>query len=259
MLTLTFLGTGTSTGVPMIGCDCPVCQSLDIRDKRFRSSVIVQSPTHTILVDAGPDFRSQALRFGLQHLDAALITHPHTDHIMGFDDLRRFTFGEHDTLNVYADPSTMAQLRSTFFYAFNGQNSYAGYLKPTAIEVSAPFMIGDTKITPLPVIHGRVYAQGYLFQHGEGPRLAYLPDVKSIPAETMALLDGVEVLVVDCLREREHPTHFCRPEALAAAAAMRAEQVWLTHISHEFGHEQLSALIPPHVTVAWDTAEIRLG
>jgi phosphoribosyl 1,2-cyclic phosphate phosphodiesterase len=251
-LKLTFLGTGTSTGVPMIGCDCAVCLSADGRDKRLRCALWMQTPELQWVVDTGPDFRTQCLRAGIRHLDAALITHPHTDHIMGFDDLRRFTFGEDQVIPVYASAETLAALRRVYDFAFNGTNRYAGYLKPEPMEVSGPFQLGGTVITPLPVEHGRVMTTGFQFQHQGGARIAYLPDCKAIPNTTLTLMEGVDVLIVDSLRHRVHPTHFNVEEALAAARDVRAGSTWLTHISHELGHAELEREVPEGVRVAYD-------
>lgn len=251
-LRITFMGTGTSTGVPMIGCDCAVCRSADERDKRLRCSLWMQTPELQWVVDTGPDFRTQCLRAGIQHLDAALITHPHTDHIMGFDDLRRFTFGEDQLLPVYGSPETLDALRRVYDFAFSGENRYTGYLKPDPREVRGPFLLGTTSITPLPVEHGRVRTTGFLFQHLDGPRVAYIPDCKIIPPETLILMQDVDVFIIDALRRREHPTHFNVAEALAAARAMRARQTWLTHLSHELSHAELEAELPPDARVAWD-------
>ena len=251
-LRITFLGTGTSTGVPMIGCDCPVCQSPDPRDKRLRCSLWMETPELQWVVDTGPDFRTQCLRAGVRHLDAALITHPHTDHIMGFDDLRRFTFGEDQVIPVYASVETLDALRRVYDFAFNGNNRYAGYLKPDPREVHAPFRLGDTVITPLPVQHGRVMTTGYLFQHAGGARVAYIPDCKTIPESTMALLMDVDVFIIDALRYREHPTHFNVTEALAAARQCRAGRTILTHLSHELSHAALAAELPDRTSIATD-------
>jgi phosphoribosyl 1,2-cyclic phosphate phosphodiesterase len=257
-LRITFLGTGTSTGVPMIGCDCAVCQSTDPRNKRLRCSLWMETPEFQWVVDTGPDFRTQCLRAGIRHLDAVIITHPHTDHIMGFDDLRRFTFGENEFMPVYASAESLDALRRAFEFAFNGDNRYIGYLKPDPREVGGTFQIGKTIITPLPVDHGRVMTTGFLFQYDGGARVAYLPDCKSIPDNTLALMTGVDVLIVDALRHRPHPTHFNVEEALAAARAAGAKQTYLTHLSHDLAHAELEATLPTGVNVAHDGMVLEL-
>lgn len=255
---LTFLGTGTSTGIPMIGCRCPVCTSPDPRDKRDRASILVRTPDVVWVVDTGPDFRHQCLRNGVDHLDAVLITHPHTDHIMGFDDLRRFTFEAEGSLPVYAPPETMDVLRRTFEFAFNGLNRYPGYFKPDPHEITGPFQLGETKVTPVPVGHGKVGTVGFRFDHPGMQAVVYLPDCKIIPPESMALLEDVGVLIIDALRHREHPTHLSVAESLVVAETSRARQVWFTHLSHELSHSGLEAELPPHIRVAYDGLILRL-
>jgi phosphoribosyl 1,2-cyclic phosphate phosphodiesterase len=249
---LTFLGTGTSIGVPMIGCECEVCSSQDPRDRRDRSSIFLRTPEAAWIVDTGPDLRHQCLREKIHHLDAVLITHAHTDHIMGFDDLRPFTFGEDASLPVHGTPPTLAAVQQAFAFAFDGTNRYPAYFKPDPRPISGPFLIGETEITPLPVVHAKVDTIGYLFSRAGRKRLAYIPDVKVIPDTTMALLQGVETLVVDCLRHRPIHTHFVVEEALAAAAASGAGRTYFTHLCHELGHATFEATLPPEIRVAYD-------
>lgn len=257
-LELTFLGTGTSVGVPMIGCDCEVCHSADPRDHRDRSSIFLRTPEAAWVVDTGPDFRHQCLREKIRHLDAVLITHAHTDHIMGFDDLRRFTFGEEVTMPVHATAATLAALQQAFAFAFDGTNRYLGYFKPDPRPISGPFWIGETEVFPLPVLHGKVDTVGFLFSRAGRKRLAYIPDVKIIPESTMALLQGVETLVVDCLRHRPIHTHFIVEESLAAAAAVGATRTYFTHLCHELGHAAFEATLPPGIQVAYDGLRVNI-
>jgi phosphoribosyl 1,2-cyclic phosphate phosphodiesterase len=179
-LTVTFLGTGTSQGVPMIGCDCRVCTSEDPRDRRMRSSIYVQTPESSWVVDTGPDFRAQCLRHGVRKLDAVVYTHAHTDHIMGFDDLRPFCpFG--CALPIYASADTLGNLKRVFEFAFNGENRFPGYINPEAHEVEGPFDLGGTTLTPLPVPHGRTIVNGYLLTRNGEPLVAYLSDCRRCP------------------------------------------------------------------------------
>jgi phosphoribosyl 1,2-cyclic phosphate phosphodiesterase len=254
----TFLGTGTSIGVPVIGCDCTVCQSDDPRNQRTRSSILVDTPEAKWVVDTGPDFRSQCLRENVRHLDAALFTHKHTDHIMGFDDLRRFTLGADASLPVYAPQDCLSHLAKAFDFAFNGENRYPGYFKPEPIAVTGPFTLGggSTTVTPLPVSHGKVDTVGYRFDRRGRPLLAYIPDAKEIPVETRRLLRGVEVLVIDALRPRPHPTHLCIDESLAIAAEAGARRTWFTHFSCEVDYRKIEPQLPESVGLAWDGLKI---
>ncbi len=256
---LTFLGTGTSLGVPMIGCACAVCRSADPRDQRDRAAIFVRTPECCWVVDTGPDFRRQCLRHGINAVDAVLITHPHSDHIMGFDDLRPFTFGAEARIPVYASPETMNGLRHTFHFAFDGQHRYIGYLKPDPHEISGPFLLGQTTITPLPVEHGRITTTGFRFDRPGMPPVAYLPDCKSIPAETLGLLMDCGVLIIDALRYREHPTHLSVAESIAVARDVRAGQTWFTHISHDLCHATLTEQLPSGIKVAWDGLVLAWG
>ena len=257
-LSLTFLGTGTSVGVPVIGCDCPVCTSLDPRNQRFRSSVLVRAGDIAILVDSGPDLRAQALREKITAIDAVIYTHGHVDHVVGFDELRAFCWRRDDALPLHATEECMATLKTMFGWAFSDKNIYKGYVKPDARLIAGPFFYGDLKITPLPVEHAAVETIGFLFEYPDSRSIAYLPDVKRIPDETMALIRGVEVLVVDALRPVPHPTHFSLAEALEAVADSGCREAWLTHLGHENEHATLDGQLPSGVRVAWDGLRIEL-
>jgi phosphoribosyl 1,2-cyclic phosphate phosphodiesterase len=240
----------------VIGCDCDVCTSQDPRNKRFRSSVVVRAGEVTLLVDSGPDLRMQALREGLREIDAVIYTHSHLDHVAGFDELRAFCWRNAHPLPLHATEQCMNTLVQMFGWAFSPENLIRGYVRPDAQILDGPFSYGDLKITPLPVIHASVETVGFLFEYPGAGSLAYVSDVKVIPEDTMRLISGVDVLVVDALRTEEHPTHFSLAEALQAIEESGAKQAWLTHLSHEFDSETLEASLPEHIHVAWDGLQI---
>ena len=257
-LSLTFLGTGTSVGIPVIGCKCPVCVSTDARNKRLRSSVLIRAGEVTLLVDSGPDLRAQALREGFTEIDAVIYTHAHLDHVAGFDELRAFCWRKEEPLPMHATEGCMATLKTMFGWAFSPANSYKGYVKPLPRLIEGPFSYGDLRVTPLPVEHGSVETIGFLFEAPDARRLAYIPDVKRIPEATFDLIQGVDVLVLDSLRPHEHPTHFSLGEALDAVTRAGARKAWLTHLGHENEHSALQAGLPAGVEVAWDGLRIDL-
>jgi len=257
--TLTFLGTGTSTGVPVIGCDCPTCVSADPRNNRTRSSILLRTPEVALLIDSGPDLRQQALRENLRSLDAVLYTHGHLDHVTGFDDLRAFCWYRDGALPTHATPGCMDILKSMFGWAFDPANTYRGYVKPDPQIIDGPFFYGNLRITPLPVEHAAVETIGFLFEYPGHRSVAYFPDVKSFPEATLQAIRGVDVLIVDALRPGFHPTHLSNDEALEAIASIEAREGWLTHIGHDNEHEALETTLPRHVKVAYDGLKLHLA
>ncbi len=255
---LTFLGTGTSVGVPVIGCDCAVCTSDDPLNKRFRSSVVVRAGEMTLLVDSGPDLRMQALRENLREIDAVIYTHAHLDHVAGFDELRAFCWRRDERLPLHATAGCMGVLKGMFGWAFDTDRVQEGYVRPDARIIDGPFGYGDLKITPLPVEHATVETVGYLFEVPGAKSTAYLPDVKRIPDGTMNLIRGVDVLIIDALRTIPHATHFSLEEALAAAVEMGAKETWLTHLTHEYEAKTWAGRLPTGVKLAWDGLRISL-
>ena len=250
---LTFLGTGTSTGVPSIGCECETCVSDDSRDKRLRVSVLIEHGGQTVLVDTSSDFRQQALRQKIKWLDAILITHCHADHIFGLDDIRPLNF-RYGSLGVYANERAWKDIRRIFQYVF--EPSYFGGGLPQVVahtvEPNAPFCIGpDLQVTPLEVIHGRLPVIAYRFND-----FAYATDLSEIPPATIAGLRDLDVLVLDCLRFKEHPTHLWLDRALEYIAQLKPRRAYLTHIAHDFKHARDAARLPAGVEFAYDGLEI---
>lgn len=255
-LVVTFLGTGTSQGVPTIGCDCDVCRSDDPRDKRLRSSIYVDTPEAKFVVDTGTDFRAQVLRENIRRVDAVVFTHSHTDHIMGFDDLRRFSW-ERGNMPVYASPETMADLTRVFEFAFKGLNPFPGYLKPEPHIIDGPFQLGATTLTPLPVPHGNSEVLGFLFERGGKKLVAYLSDCSAVPDEIAEKIRGVEVFIVDGLRPKPHPTHLSVEQAIEAASRVQPGRTYLTHIAHELAQRD-EAKFPPNTYIAYDGLKLHL-
>lgn len=256
---LTFLGTGTSVGIPMIGCDCETCRSTDPRDKRTRSSIYCRTSEAAWVVDTGPDFRMQCLRENIRSLDAALFTHPHMDHVTGFDELRRFTIDEGHYIPIHAMPSCLAALERMFDYAFNGENRYRGYLKPWPQPIRGPFKIGETLVTPLPVVHGKVEAIGFLFTRGGRKLCAYISDCKTVTPEAEEAMQGVDTLIIDALRHTPHPTHLNFAEALAFVKKLGARQNYFTHFQCEVMHAREEPKLPPQVRMAYDGLKLTWG
>lgn len=246
---LTFLGTGTSTGVPSIGCDCETCMSDDPRDKRLRVSVLIEHRDKKVLVDTSSDFRQQALRAGIRHLDAILITHCHVDHVFGLDDIRPLNF-RHGPMPVFANEPAWVDLRRIFQYIFNPTHFGGGLPKlvPHTVVHKSPFCIGDDlEIMPLEVIHGTLPVVAYRFND-----FAYATDLKTIPPESMDGLRDLDCLVLDCVRIKPHSTHLCLEEALEIIEDLRPKRAFLTHLNHDILHDRDSKLLPENVKFAHD-------
>ncbi|MGD9906410.1 MAG: MBL fold metallo-hydrolase [Vicinamibacterales bacterium] len=246
---VTFLGTGTSHGVPMIGCTCAVCRSSDPRDRRLRPSILVAvEDGPVLLVDTATDLRQQALTHALTRVDAVLYTHSHADHVMGLDELRRFNVLMQAPMPLYADARTAAELQRVFAYAFSPPPQAGGGVPQLDLrEITGPFAVAGVAVTPVPLLHGRLPILGFRFG-----RFAYLTDCSAIPEPSFALLDGLDVLVVDALRHRPHPTHFTVAEATAAAARIGASRTLFTHICHDLPHEATCAALPAGLALAHD-------
>ncbi|MBL8000201.1 MAG: MBL fold metallo-hydrolase [Candidatus Kapabacteria bacterium] len=249
MMRFTLLGTGTSTGVPSVGCLCATCTSTNPRDKRLRPSLLVQSPTTTVVIDTSSDFRQQMLTHRVLDIDALVFTHHHFDHIGGFDDIRPYNFHNNKDMPVYALERTFTALRSTFPYAFEEPEQLGGGVPQVVITVidSEPFTIGDIEFIPIPMMHGKLRVNGYRIGS-----FAYCTDTNFIPDESFVLLEGVDTLVLDCLRYHEHETHFTVEQAVAAATRIGARQTYFTHIAHQIQHDKLNAELPDHIRVGYD-------
>lgn len=242
------LGTGTSHGVPMIGCDCPVCTSSDPRDKRTRSSILVQAEGGSILVDTTPELRIQCLSCNVTRVDAVLFTHAHADHVTGLDDLRRFNWLQRAPLTCHGDEHTLATIERMFPYAFDHHTSYISskpqlHLSP----INGPFDLCGERVIPIPLFHGPLPVLGFRIR-----RFAYCTDCSVIPEASMKLLEDLDVLVLDALRHKPHPTHFTLEQAVQAARIIDAGQTYFTHIAHELGHASTNATLPPGMSLGYD-------
>ena len=250
-----FLGTGTSHGVPMIGCDCKVCRSSDPRDQRLRPSIYIECADGTcLLVDTTPDLRLQALRHDLRRVDAILFTHSHADHIMGLDEVRRFNVLNGGAIPAYGDGPTIADLRRVFGYAFDPDLPRGGGIPDLRLSVlHGPCCIGRQEVVPVPIHHGSRMIYGFRLD-----RFAYLTDCSGIPPASLPLLRGLDVVVLDALRRRPHPTHLSLTQAVALAAELGAATTYFTHIAHDLDHAETSATLPESMMLAHDGLVLRL-
>jgi phosphoribosyl 1,2-cyclic phosphate phosphodiesterase len=253
---ITFLGTGTSQGVPMIGCSCLVCRSAAPEDKRFRASIVVTHDDGTqVLVDTTPDLRSQALTWQLTRVDAVVYTHSHADHIFGLDELRRFNaLKGGGTMPVYGDAQTIDELKRIFTYAFHSPAELGGGVpRLVPLVVDGPFDVLGARWVPVPILHGTRRIHGYRVG-----TFAYLTDCSHVPDESWPLLEGLDLLVVGALRERAHPTHFSLSEAIVAARRTGARQTLFTHMCHDLGHAETNARLPEGMALAYDGLSVSL-
>lgn len=250
---VTLLGTGTSTGIPVIGCSCKVCTSPDPHDRRLRCSCLVVANGISLLIDAGPDFRTQALSTPIEKVDAVLITHHHFDHVAGLDDLRPYFFGNRNPIPCYANADTAGTLNRMFWYIFE-DGSYPGVSKLELLAVDNPFDVQSryqadktVAVTPIPAYHGKLPIFGYRVGN-----FAYLTDTSAIPDASMDLLRGVEILVLDALRHEPHPTHFTISESVKIAQQIGARQTYLTHMTHSIKHQEEDAKLPEGIDLGYD-------
>jgi phosphoribosyl 1,2-cyclic phosphate phosphodiesterase len=254
--TLTFLGTGTSMGVPTLGCECAVCNSTDPRNRRTRPSIRLEFNGRIVLIDTGPDFHAQALREKIRRVDAVLYTHSHADHVMGFDDLRPLTFHTKGNLPVYADDSTAKNIERIFEYTFRKEDRY-----PTSARVEihridetpgSGFTIFGACFQRIPVTHGRQEITGYRFGCG-----AYLTDMSDIPEVSLPLLQNLDLLIVDALRHDPHPSHSHLEKSVAIVEQLKPRRAFFTHMGHDLDHDATNATLPPHIRLAYDGLQLQ--
>lgn len=242
------LGTGSSTGTPVIGCRCPTCLSTDPRNKRTRcSAAVITDGGETLLIDSGPDLRLQALRENISRVDAVLYTHAHADHLNGIDDLRNFCYLQKQAIPIFANETTLSTIQQRFAYAFMPPGQHWNRPVLTAHTAEQEFAIGNTRITPIPVMHGRQQILGYKINN-----VAYVTDVSSISEESMCLLEGLDLLLLDCLHYTPHNTHFHLEKSIEAAQALRARRTYFIHMTHQMEYFSLRAQLPDNIEPAYD-------
>ncbi len=250
---IVLLGTGTSFGIPMIGCDCEVCTSDDPRNNRLRSGGYIEVGEARFLVDCTPDFRQQALRFGVRHVDAAFISHSHFDHIAGIDDLRIFTLRNHHTITLYGNEPTIEEIRTHYDYCFNPPQKGGGVPSVELKVIERPIKLHGITVTPIPVKHGILSILGYRFED-----FAYITDASFVPDESIALLQGVKVLVINALRQKPHATHFSVGQAIEVAKKIQPKKTYFTHICHRLEHKETNRSLPPEYQLGYDGLTITM-
>lgn len=248
---LTVLGSGTSTGVPTIGCNCAVCTSADPKDNRTRPSILVQFDGRSVLIDTTPDFRQQALREGIQTIDAVLYTHHHADHVLGLDDLRPISFRSQEKIPLYAHRDTCSTLRSVFSYIFNATYKFGGIARVELHELEGPLTLFGVTFEPVVVLHGDLEIYGYKLG-----KTAYLTDFSEIPGQSLERLQDLDVLFLDALRRIPHPTHSTLDNSLRIVNLLKPRQAFFTHISHDLPHQATNESLPANVRLAHDGLRI---
>jgi phosphoribosyl 1,2-cyclic phosphate phosphodiesterase len=254
---LTFLGTGTSVGIPMIGCPCATCSSDDPRDKRLRTGLLIEHAGHHIQIDISADFRQQALRIGLDRLDALLITHCHADHVFGLDDVRPLNFKHNRAIPVYASAATWRQLRRVFYYIFEREHVGGGLPQLKPYEFTDDFDACGLRFTPIPLVHGRSEVTAFRFTDGQR-HAAFVTDCNEIPPASLAALHGLDLLILDALQLTPHATHLHLEQSLSYVAALKPRRTLLTHIGHKIKDSEWHDKLPEGVTLAYDGLEIEL-
>ena len=252
---ITFLGTGTSQGIPVIACDCEVCQSNNDKDKRLRVSVLIETEKNTLVVDSGPDFRTQMLRANVQDIDAILYTHEHKDHVAGMDDVRPFCFKHNKEIEIYAHERVMNQLKKEFHYVFDERFNYPGIprINPNIIS-NTPFEINGETITPIDGLHFKLQVFG--FRIGD---FTYITDMNAISEKEIEKIKGTKVLVLNALQKNPHISHFTLDEAIEMANKINPEKTYFTHMSHTLGlHDEISSELPENMFLGYDGLEIKL-
>jgi len=248
---LTVLGSGTSTGVPTLGCHCSVCESQDPHDKRLRPSVLLEYDGRCVVIDTTPDFRSQALRFKLDRLDAVLYTHGHADHVLGLDDIRPFNSKQRALVPIYGSPETLKTLRRQFSYVFDPSPTASSVPQIAVHEIDGPVDLFGVRFVPIRAFHGSHPVLGYRFG-----RTAYLTDFSVVPAGSKELLHGLDDFILDALRHEPHPMHSNVEQSLALVDEVKPARAWFTHISHGLGHAETNAKLPDHVRLAYDGLQL---
>jgi len=248
---LTVLGSGTSLGVPTIGCRCAVCRSTDPKDNRTRPSVLLRYNQRAVLIDTTPDFRFQALRADMDRLDAILYTHSHADHILGLDDIRPFTLQENKVIPIYGNRQAIEGIRRVFKYIFDGNYPFGGVPLIQDHIINGPLELFGLRFVPVMVLHGYLEVLGFRF----GP-VAYLTDLKRIPDASLPLLRGLDTLFLDALRHEDHPAHMTVAEALEQVERIKPRRTFFTHIAHDLGHQATNARLPRHVRLAYDGLQL---